>query len=149
MPRPTRAHGRPGTPTMPASWAASHRPVLDGTRRAAISVRADATTQTWDDEGQEMVSTPALPHFTGTCRVQALGNQARTRIAVGDPETTADYLITTDVTDTNADAQPAEQQLATVTGTGDPLLDGRTLRIVQVSRGTDLFERYLFATLDD
>lgn len=149
MPRPTRAHGRPGTPVVPDAWAASHRPVLAGTRRGTLAVRRDATTQTWDNELEQNVTVPVDPHFIGTCRVQALGNQARDRVIAGDPETVADYLIATEVTDAAPDAQPLEQQLATVTDTGDPLLDGQTLRIVQVVRGTELFERYLFCTLDD
>lgn len=149
MPRPTRSHGRPDTPVVPAAWAASHRPVLAGTRHGTLTVRVDATTQTWDNASEQNVTTPAAAHFTGTCRIQALGNQARDRVIVGDTETIADYLITTDVTDAAVDDQPAEQQLATVTDTGDPLLEGRTLRIIQVGRGTELFERYLFCTLDD
>lgn len=149
MPRPTRSHGRPGTPVVPAGWAASHRPVLAGTRHGGLVVRRDATTQDWDAAEQQNETVPVAPHFTGTCRVQLLGQQPRDRVVVGDTETTADYLITTEVTDAAANAQPAEQQLATVTGTGDPLLDGQTLRIVAVGRGTELFERYLFCTLDD
>ena len=140
-------HGRPGTEIIPTEWAASHRPVLAGTRHGALAVRRDATTQAWDDDAEEMVTVAAAAHFTGTCRVQALGNQARDRIVAGDRETVADYLITTEVTD--GAAQPVEQQLATVSGSGDPLLDGQTLRIVQVVRGTELFERYLYCTLDD
>lgn len=149
MPRPARSHGRPGTPVVPATWAASHRPVLAGTRHGSLAVRRDATTQEWSEADQQMVTVPVAPHFTGTCRVQALSQQATDRDVAADTETVADYLITTDVTDSAADAQPAEQQLATVTDTGDPLLEGRTLRIVQVGRGTELFERYLFCTLDD
>lgn len=149
MPRPTRSQGRPGTPVVPADWAASHRPVLAGTRTGILAVRRDATTQTWDAGSEQMVTVPVDPHFTGTCRVQALGNQARDRVLVDDLETVADYLITTEVTAADVDAQPLEQQLATVTATGDPLLDDRSLRIVQVVRGTELFERYLFCTLDD
>lgn len=149
MPRPTRSHGRPGTPVVPTSWAASHRPVLAGTRHATLAVRRDATTQDWDDDLEQNVTVPVAAHFTGTCRVQALSQQATDRDAAADTETTADYLLTTDVTAAPAADQPAEQQLATVTDTGDPLLEGRTLRIVQVVRGTELFERYLFCTLDD
>lgn len=140
-------HGRPGTEVIPADWATDHRPVLAGTRRGTLTVRADATTQTWDADTEQNVTVPVSPHFIGTCRVQALGNQARDRDVAGDRETLADYLITTEVT--TGDEQPLEQQIATVTGTGDPLLDGQTLRILQVVRGTELFERYLFCTLDD
>jgi hypothetical protein len=149
MPRPTRAHGRPGTEVIPTGWAADHRPVLAGTRRGDLALRKPGTTQAWSDADQAMVSIPLPVHFTGTCRVQAIDTQARERVVAGDPETTVDYLITTDINPADTpDTSPAQGDLATVTDTGDPLLDGRVFRVTRVGTGTELFERYLFCTLN-
>ncbi len=99
-----------------------------------------------DTSGQvELIPHPAyatdLP-----CRVQALTAQARTvAAAAGDDEVVADYLITVPLATNGV----LEGHLATVTDTGDPDLDGHTLRVVQVVRGTHRFERDLFCTLTD
>ena len=144
--RPRRAQGRPGTAVIPAGWAVSHRPVVEKTQATAITLRHPGTTQEWSQELEQNVEVPLDPYFTGTARVQALATQARPIVTVGDREVVAQYLVTIPV-DTGA-AEPAELDLVAVSDSGDPALDGRTLLVAQVVRGSLLFERDLFCTLD-
>ncbi|MCL8026315.1 DUF6093 family protein [Nocardioides bruguierae] len=152
MPRPTRAHGRPGTPVIPTSWAADHQPVAEATMISALALyRQDAPTrQEWDPAEQQQMAIPPGAYDTRPCRVIAMAAQARTVEVVADDETVARYLVTTtvDVSDTPT-LQPAEGDTAVCTDTGDPLIEGRTLRVEQILRGTHQFERGLVCTLTD
>lgn len=144
--RPTRAQGRPGTPVIPATWAASHRPVVDRTMNGTAALRHPGTTQTWDDELEQNVEAPLDPFATVSCRVQALATQARPVVTAGDREVVAQYLVV--VPASTGTSELLELDLVTLTDTGDPLLDGRTLTVAQVVYGTERFERDLFCTLD-
>lgn len=142
--RPRRAYGRPGTPVIPAGWAEGHSPVAAGTMTAACSLRHPGTTQKWSDELEQNVEVPLAPYYADRCRVQALATQARPVVVAGDREMVAQYLVTVEL----GVEEPAELDLVTVTGSGDPVLEGRTLTVVQVVRGSLLVERDLFCTLD-
>lgn len=144
MPRERRSQGRPGTAVIPARWAESHRPVADKTMTATAAVRKPGTVQAWSDVEQQNVTVPKVPYYTGPCRVQALATQAREVVVAADDETVASYLITL-----TAATELAESDLVRVTDSGDPLLDGHSLRILQVVTGSLRFERDLFCTLTD
>lgn len=146
MPRPTRSYGRPGTEVFPADWAASHRPVAEGTMLGTAALRHPGSTQAWDDELEQNVEVPLPAYATVACRVQALATQARPVVTAGDREVVAQYLVT--VPADTGDGELDELDLVTLTGTGDALLDGRTLTVAQVVLGTERFERDLFCTLD-
>ncbi|WP_435744910.1 DUF6093 family protein [Nocardioides sp. SYSU DS0663] len=143
---PRRLHtGRPGWPGPLDGWAEVHRPVVAATHTAPIGLRKPGTTQAWSDAEEQMVAVLLDPYWTGTARVQALATQARVVVTAGDTETVASYLVAVD-----AAAVPAEGDLVDVSaGSGDPLLDGRTLRVLQVLVGTERMERDLFCTLND
>lgn len=146
MPRPTRAYGRPGTKVLPADWAASHRPTVEGTLHGTVTLRRPGSTQTWSDALGEMVETPRAPYATVACRVQRLGgDRAHTVTVAGDREVVADYLVVIPA----ATAGVAHLDLATVSATGDALFDGRTLTVGEVVHGTERFERDLFCVLAD
>lgn len=136
--------GRPGTPVIPEGWAAAHRPVAEKTMTATASIREPGGTPGWDEEAEESTLVPHDPYFTGPCRVQALATQAGLAVVAEDPETVASYLITVP-----ASVTATEEQLVTVTDTGDPALEGKTLRIRQVVRGSLRFERDLICTFAD
>lgn len=142
MPRPTRAQGRPGTPVIPTQWAAGHRPVVDKTGTAGCKLRKPGTTQQWDPDTDQNLSVPYDPYYDGTARVQALATQAREVTVAADPETIAQYLIVVP-----ASVSPATDDLVEIADSGDPLLDGQVLRIVQVAMGSLRFERDLFCVL--
>lgn len=141
MPRPVQAQGRPGTPVVPQM--AGVQSAADRTRSAAASLRHPGTTQTYSDELEQNVETPLAAYWTGTVRVQSLYTQARPVVVVGDREVVAQYLVTAPVA-----VVPDELDLVTLTDSGDPALDGRTLTVLQVVRGSLPVERDLFCTLD-
>lgn len=144
MPRKTRAQGRPGTRVIPLGWEDGHRVVAEKTMTATVALRHPGTTQEWSTELQENVETPLAAYATTRCRVQALATQAPAVVAAEDTETVAKYLLT--VPDGLASL---EGDLATVSDAGDSQLDGRTLRVEQVIRGSLRFERDLICTLTD
>ena len=148
MPRPVRAQGRPGTAVIPARWETSHAPVVARTFTAGCTIREPGTIQVWDTDTEQNLSVPNDPYYTGNARVQALATQAREVPAASDDVTVAQYLV---VVDTDAGAsgnRPIVGDIVTVTGSGDPLLDGHELRVLQVVMGSLRFEWDLFCVLN-
>ncbi len=145
MTRPRRSYGRPGTAVIPADWATDLRPVAEGTMTASAAIRHPGTTQTWDDDTQQNVETPTAAYWTGTCRAQALTNtRGFDAEAAGEQVTVAGYLVTVPAT-----VEPATGDLVDVTGSGDPMLDGRTLRVRDSVQGSLIVERDLFCNFAD
>ena len=142
MPRPRHAQGRPDTRVIPADWNTTHAPVVRKSARGTVALREPGTQQAWSETEGQMVQVPIPAYYTGGCRAQALSGEARVSVAVGDARVVADYLIVVDL-DTTVD----EGHLATLTGTGDPSLDGLVLQVLQAARGTERWERDLFCTL--
>lgn len=131
----------------PPGWAAGLAPVVAKSQTATVALRKPGTRQDFDEDLEQNVEVPHTPYATLPARVQVLATQARPVYTVGDREIVAQYLITVPLT-ADPDAQPNELDLITVSDTGDPALDGRTLLIAQVGRGSVLIERDLFCTLD-
>lgn len=139
------AQGRPGTEVIPTGWAGAHAPVLDGTRTATVDLRKPGGTSAWSDDEQRTVTVPHPPYAAAvTARVQAVPAQERTSEVAGDTAHIRDYLVTLDPTLT-----PADDDLVDVTSCDDADLTGRTLRIVDVIRGSLAFERVVYCTLND
>lgn len=149
MPRPTRAQGRPGAAVIPTGWVAGHQPAVNKTMTAACTLRQPGTRQSWDAEAEQNLAVPNDPYYEGGARVQALATQAREVPVADDPTTVAQYLVVVDAAaGVSGDrVGPAEGDLVTVAGSGDPLLDGQELRVVQVVMGSLRFERDLFCVL--
>lgn len=141
MPRPL-ASGRPGTWVIPPTWEADHRPSVEGTLTGKVGLRKPGVTQTWNGESQQMESVPHEPYAEPLARIQALAAAARQVIAAGDREVVADYLVAVP-----APIVAEHGDLVDCTDTGDPALDGHTLEVVQVVRGTERFERDLFCVM--
>ncbi|WKN47146.1 DUF6093 family protein [Nocardioides sp. Arc9.136] len=144
MPRPRHAQGRPATPVIPTDWAATHAPVVAKTWTATVELRRPGGTSDWNPTTEQNELTPHPPYYAAACSIQAEATQAREATAAEDATVVAGYLLTVPVT---ADAHVDD--LATVTGTGDTLLEGRTLTVRDVVRGSQLVERDLFCTLND
>lgn len=137
------ATGRPGTEVIPTGWATAHQQAAQGGMTGLVALRQPGTTTRWDEASQSTVSTPYDPYASDVpCRVQALANDARTIDAAEQTITVAGYLL-----QVPADQAPTVGHLATVTGTGDPLLDGRDLRVDDVEVSTLRFTRDLYCTL--
>lgn len=141
MPRPTRLYGRPGTRVIPTGWGASHQPVTDGTRTADCTVSAPAAPApgTMDPTTGKYPTSTQTPHYTGSCRVQALTTTSRLADAGERTSTIAGYLVTVPITV----AAAVIGHIVKVTNSGDPALDGHTLTVTDVVRGSLLFERGL------
>lgn len=130
---------------IPADWAAAHRPVAEGTMLGRVALREPGTQQVWSDAEEQNVAVPKTPYATAVpARVQALAGQARVIQLADDTEVIADYLVVVPAAHVVAGGH-----LVDVTTAADPDLVGRTLRVEKAVRGTELFERDLFCTLDD
>lgn len=115
-----------------------------------VSFRAaGAVKGPFDAETGKWTLTPHPPYAVDVpCRVQALTDDARQAFTAEDTAVVTRYLLTVPA-DMEDLAGLAVGDLATPTSTGDPLLDGRALRIDDIVRGSLLVERDLFCTLTD
>lgn len=145
MPRPV-GYGRPGTKVIPDDWAANHGVIVDSTHSGTVALREPGGTPGgWDEEAQQTGTVPHAAYATIPCQVHALAGESRVVLTADDVEIVADYLLTVSRSVDGA----LEGHLALVTDTGDAALDGKTLEIVRVARGTDRFQRDLYCTLTD
>ncbi|MBA2952115.1 hypothetical protein GON03_19050 [Nocardioides sp. MAH-18] len=135
--------GRPGSPVIHPDWQTAPQSISAATGTAACTIRHPGTTQTWSDAAQENVAVPNPPYYAGTCRVEELDTQARQILAADDPETIARYSVTIPATELGA-----INDLVNVTGSGDQLLDGQTLKVVSIELGSLRFERVLYCVLN-
>jgi hypothetical protein len=153
MPRSIRSNGRPGTAVIPDGWAASHAPVVEKLMlEATVSIRQAGSSGThWDEDAGATVPTPyapfasdvparilALAEATNAVGADAVDQQVRVigyRLAL--PRATADTRLVPGVL------------IDVTTCTGDPLLVGRQMTVTDVVRGTHIFEREVFALLND
>lgn len=146
MPRPTRSQGRPGTRVFPAHWAADHGTVMAKTWPATCVIHSPRAA------GDDYVIAPDLaitevatpdPLYAGACRVQQL-NAQETRALIGNQEqVTVGYLV---VIDRAADIPL--KAVIDVSDVDDPALLGRRLVVRKVGKGTDVWERDLYAVED-
>jgi hypothetical protein len=150
MPRPARAQGRPNTAVIPADWDTSHAPVATKTMRALVSLRHPGSQAgAFDDTTQQRPDVPLAAYATDVpARVQAQKSTAIRGIVDAAEETlhVAGYLVTLPL-DTSAEIKA--EDLIQVGSSTDPLLTGRTLRVVDLVRGSERFERDLFCILNN
>lgn len=148
--RATRAQGRPGTAVIPANWQQSHAVVSAKTMTAVVNLRKPGTTKTWDPTLEQMVPTPNTPYAVDQpARVQAQRQTALRRDIDAAEQTVhiAGYLVTI-AFEREVAEEPAVNDLVDVTVSDDPLLTGRTMRVLEVVHGSLRFERDCFCTLD-
>lgn len=138
------AQGRPGTEVIPTGWAAQHRPVVEKTMVDAIVELRDPTglVSGWDEASEQVKASASPAYWSGGARVQILDQQGKQPVAAEDPESVANYLIVIP-----ADVAPVEGHLVKVTAVDDQALQGRSLRILTVARGSEMWERDLFCEL--
>lgn len=144
--RPRQAIGRPGTPVIPANWAASHQPVAEKAQTAAAcELREPGTVQTWNPVTDQMDTAPHAAYYTGGCAVVPLTNDARIAVQAEDPETVTGYLVTVPA----VVGLVLDGHLVKITSSDDTALTGRVLTVKDVVRGSHRFERDLICTLTD
>lgn len=138
---------------LPDDWAAHHAQVAEGLMtQATISLRKPGSSGSHFDAGVgHTVSTPWAPFATDVpARVLALAASTNTALedAVDDQIRVVGYRVS--IARSHAEADLLPNAIITVLSCdGDPLLEGRELEVSDVVRGTHLFERDLFATLND
>lgn len=141
------ASGRPGTRVIPDGWGAAHAVPVAGTRRATVSLRHPGGTPAWNETTQQTETVPFAPYAADQlARIQAVTNRAGGPVeAAGETVYVRGYLVALPVT--VVDAKPGD--LITVDACTDPTLVGRVLTVVDVLRGSEVWERDLFCTLND
>lgn len=138
-------NGRPGTTVIPDGWEAAHAPVLAGTRTATVSLRKPGSTRQWNPDTQSTDTVPLTPYAPDVAaRIQVVPTQERTVEVAGGTTHVRDYLVTLDPA-----LLPVDEDLVDITACSDPALVDRTLRIVDVVRGSLRFERVVYCTLND
>lgn len=145
MPRPNRAHGRPGTRMVPKAFEVDHARVMAGSRTSVAVIHGPSTGAPVFDPSLGYSVTPDAPTlYNGTIRVQALSAADRSRI-IGDQDlTTGSYLA---AIDHDAPRIPAGSVI-TFTTTTDGWLAGDQLFVRNGDLGTVRFERHLYAVDD-
>lgn len=140
------ATGRPGTQVIPDGWAAAHGAAVAGTMTATVDLRLPGSTTEWSEEQQQTVSAPLAPYGTDVpARIQAVTSGATAVEAAGETLTVRGYLIGMPSTVTTI----APEHLVRVKTCDDASLVGRDLSVTDVLRGSLIWERDVFAALND
>lgn len=143
-PRPLH-YGRPATPVVPDGWGRAHAPVLVKTMTAVVDLYTGAETTSWSEDLDRTVVVLAPAYATAQrARVQALQTSAGRDQAETAEESleVTDYLVTLP-----HDLTPEVGHLIKVTEADDAELVDRFLRVAGVVRGSERFERDVYATL--
>lgn len=131
----------PGSRVIPAGWEAYHRPVLETTRTATITFRRFSGPPVHDPETGS-TSRPTVVVFSGTCRIQDhVTNAAGAFVAGAERITVHAYQVSLPV-----EADLELDDVGTVDASNDPTLTGRELRVIDIQRGSLLFERDVICT---
>jgi hypothetical protein len=141
MPRPVQSTGRADTPVIPEDWETAHAVVAARAQRGFIALRRPGFVQHWDQDTEQMVTTPRPPYAVDvTARIQQLtGTRRQTVVSADDSETVVDHLIQIPW----VLEEPLPGDVVTVTE-GDPA--GGVLVVMATGSGTERFTRDLWCT---
>lgn len=95
----------------------------------------------FDNDTGTYPTTPAPPYYTGRCRAQQQ-KQPQVGTTGGQKVSTHDYLVTVPASVTAVKVG----HIVTVTAAVDVSLIGRPLKVTDVQRGTEIWERDLVCT---
>jgi hypothetical protein len=132
----------PTTRVIPAGWEAHHRAVAEGQMTAQIRFTRPTAAVSFDEvTGRSQYPTPD-PLYDGPCRVQA-SQRLDSQQTVGDrAETVKRYQVTLPVS-----AGPIQiNDVGVVSDATDPQLIGLTLIVVEVVRGSLVWQHDLTCT---
>lgn len=133
---------RPGLHVIPPTWEQHHKLTVDGTRTATVEIWSGP------EDGRDWVYDPATKtsvrdHGTllagGTARIQRLLTED-TQPAGEQNVTTRRYLVTLDRNISDHLTTDARVKVLT---SGDPILEGRYLSVLDIQGGSLRFERDL------
>ena len=137
---------------IPDDWAASHAQVAAGFMTAAtVSLRKPGGTGSHFNAGTGRTETTPFPPFATNVPARILAmteGQVPPTDAVDDQIRILGYRVSIPRSHAEVDLLP-NAIVTVLTCDGDPLLVGRELQVTDVVRGTHLFERDMFATLND
>ena len=147
VPRPNRAHGRPGTRVIPTSFEADHARVIDKTLdNATVTIRRPllASGVTIGADLTPTVTNAAPVHTDLPARVQELSAN-ESRVVVGDQE----QILATHLVVLQRDiAGIPDRSTVHIDTSTDPDLAGLTLTVRRPATGSMRFERDLYCVLD-
>jgi len=146
MPRPKRSYGRPGTRVIPKNWSASHGKVMEGTWTGACEIYPPQNTAPKAIAHADLTVTPGgpiNPIYVGPCRLQVLNSQDASTIIADQDQVTVGYLVVI-----HRDAEIPLQAVIKITDASDTSFPERRLVVRKVSRGTEIWERDLYAVDD-
>lgn len=143
------AQGRPGTQVIPDGWSAAHRPVVNKTHGATVSLRRPGGTPgDFDPETGTKPVTPYDPYAADqAARIQVLPALEQERLAGEQEITTLAYSV-------ELDAGLSGVQLGDLVAVtamddnGDADLVGRELTVRGFETGSLHWERRLICTLN-
>lgn len=130
-------------------------PVAAGTFPDVVSLRVPGGTPGWSEASHRTEVIPFAPFATNVpARIQPIGGAAGNEPEVADDQVTvAGYRVSLPLTGVDGVDEivvDGEQNtLIDVTASPDPLLIGKTIRVVDIVRGSHRFERTLLCTLND
>jgi hypothetical protein len=130
----------PGSRIIPNGWSEHHRPTATATLNGSCVIDRPGAPASLDPATLQYGAAASTRIWAGPCRVQAL---ARAQAKAGFAEldlTTKHYQV---VVEWQAVVQV--QDVVTVTDADDPTLVGRKMRVLDVSVGTEQWERDLIA----
>lgn len=144
-------HGSGRAVVLPDGWDQAHRRVPAGIMPDVVSLRAPGGAPTWSEADHQTEVVPSGAFATGVpARISAIG-AGETPQVVDEHVNVAGYNVFlpldadgVDLVVTNGEANT----LLDVTGSLDPTLVGKTLRVTGMVRGSTRFERHLLATLN-
>lgn len=129
-----------GSEVIPPGWSKHHQPVAEGTMTGACEITdPDATVQgEFDNDTGTFPSTPAPPYYADRCRAQ---QQKQPQVATTGAQqvSTHDYLVTVPASLTAVKLG----HLVKITAAEDASLTGRVLKVTDIQRGTEIWERDL------
>lgn len=148
MPRPRQAQGRPGTVVIPDGWSEAHAHVIDRTLASTIKIGLASTEPVWNDGRGQSETVVVDPVFDGPASLMVVSDTARALTVVEEPIKSRVYDITLSLAQAGADLVAVGHQVS-VTACDDAGLEGKSLRVAAIERGTRRFSRVLLATLLD
>lgn len=142
--RGTRSNGRSGGSST-ATYGGSHAQAAGRGWTAEVSLSSGGTAGGWSTEDRRTSFGESEPYATAVrARIQILAARGDDLVASAEETIVAPgYMVEVDY---GQDAHEGDVVEVT-TCEEDPTLEGRTLRVDQVVRGTDRFTRGLFCTL--
>lgn len=148
MPLP-RHHGGSGRlPVIPTDWTDSPASVVSGslaTSGCTVAIGEPGGEPVWNPVTEQTETPNVPPVYVGRAEIKLVTDTDTIRFVVGEEVSVRVYAITIP-----ADAALVEVgQVVRVTADPDPDLQGKTLTLRAIERGTRRFSRRLLATLTD